>query len=92
MRKAARFLFNPFLDPKAVIFGIAIFNFGWVWSRSPEWEFHKYIFMAVLLLVPSVLILIKGVWSNFLAAVLGGYLPVQFAYEFWMLVERSVNF
>ena len=89
MRKAAGFLFNPFLDPKAVIFGIAIFNVGWVWSRSPEWEFHKYIFMATLLLVSSVLVLIKRVWSNFSAAVLSGYLPVQFAYEFWMFARSA---
>lgn len=89
MREAARFLTNPFLDPKAVLFGIAIFNFGWVWSHSPEWEFHKSIFMATLLLISSVLILIRRVWSNFLAAVLSGYLPVQFAYEFWMLARSA---
>ena len=89
MKRAARFLINPFLDPRAVIFGITVFNFGWVWSRSPEGEFHKYIFMAALLLVSSVLILIRRVWSNFLAAALSGYLPVQFAFEFWMLARRA---
>ena len=89
MKRASEFLLNHFLDPRAVIFGVAVFNFGWVWSRPPDGEFYKHVFMAALLLASSVLILIKRVWSNLLAAVLSGYLPVQFAYEFWMLARHA---
>jgi hypothetical protein len=90
MKRAVSFLVNPFLDPRAVIFGVAIFTFGWVWVSSSKWEFHKYIFMAALLLVSSVLIIIKRVWSNILAAAFSGYLPVQLAYEFWMFAKSEV--
>ena len=89
MSKAAGFLSRSFRDPRLAVFGVAVFNFGWVWSGSSEWEFHKYIFMAALLLASSVLILTRRVWSNFLAATLCGYLPVQFAYEFWMHAKSA---
>ena len=88
MKEGRRFR-RLFLDPKAVAFGVSVFTFGWVWVGADEWDFHRYIFVAALLLASSVLILIKRAWSNFLAAVLGGYLTVQFAYEFWMSARSA---
>lgn len=74
-----------FRDPRAFVFGLAVFGFSWICWREPEWTDYKLMFLAVILLAASFLILVRRVWSNFVAAALGGYLPVQFVYEFWTL-------
>lgn len=76
-------------DPKSMIFGLAIFNLIFVWLRSPEWHFHRNIFMAVLLLVSSVLLLLNTTRSNLVAAILSGYLPIQVTWEFWMFAYHA---
>lgn len=76
-----------FSDPKSMIFGVAVFNLILVWLRSPEWRFHANIFMAVLLLVSSILLLLNSTWSNLIAAILSGYLPITLLWEFWMLAR-----
>jgi hypothetical protein len=77
------------IDPKSVIFGVAIFNFVWVWLRSPEWHFHRNIFMATLLIASSLLLLLNKAWSNLLAAILSGYLPIEILWEFWIFAHNA---
>ena len=77
------------IDPKSMIFGVAVFNLILVWLRSPEWHFHRNIFMAVLLLVSSILLLLNSTWSNLIAAILSGYLPITFLWAFWMLAHYA---
>jgi hypothetical protein len=89
MKQAAQLLSESIRDPRAFAFGFAIFIFWWVCVHPPEWSDHKFIFMATVLFAASTLILLKRVWSNFVAAVLGGYLPVQIAYEFCMLPQQA---
>lgn len=71
-------------DPKSVIFGIAVFTFMWAWLVSPEYHFHRNIYMASCLLAASILILLNKLWSNLVAAIIGGYLPFEALREFWM--------
>jgi hypothetical protein len=85
IERVARFL----IDPKSMIFGVAIFNFIWVWLRSPEWHFHGNIFMAMLLLVSSLLLLLNKSWSNLIAAIFSGYLPIEILWEFWVLAHNA---
>jgi hypothetical protein len=77
------------IDPESMIFGVAVFNFILVWLRSPEWHFHRNIFMAVLLLVSSILLLPNSTWSNLIAAILSGYLPITCVSEFWMFAHYA---
>ena len=89
MGMAARLLIRTLLDFRMAVFGLAVFDLVWILTATwSEWELHKFIFMAALLFLASVLVLIKSVWSNFLAATLCGYLPVQFVFEFW---SHSLN-
>ena len=85
IKRTARHL----LDPKSMIFGVAVFNLFLVWLRSPEWHFHRNIFMAVLLIVSAILLLLNTSWSNLTAAILSGYLPIEFLNEFWMLAHYA---
>ena len=73
------------IDAKAMIFGVGVFNLILVLLHSPVWQFHRNIFFAVLLLASSLLLLLNKSWSNLIAAVLGGYLPVAILSGFWML-------
>ena len=85
IKKLATFL----IDPKSMIFGVAIFNFIWVWLRSPEFHFHRNIFLAMLLLVSSILLLLNKSWSNLVAAIVSGYLPLEILWEFWMFPHQA---
>lgn len=89
MKQAARFLSESVRDPRALAFGLAVFVFWWVCVRPPEGRADKYTFMATLLLAASTLTLWKRFWSSLVAAALGGYLPVQLAYEFWTLPQSA---
>ena len=89
MRMAARSLFKSLRDPRALVFGFSVFLFWWICVRAPEWNDYRLVFMAGALHVASILLLLKRVWSSFVAAVLGGYLPVQLAYAFWMLPRQA---
>jgi hypothetical protein len=80
MKRTAAF----FVDPKSMMFGVAIFTFMWVWVRSPEFHFHRDMYVAVLLLASSILILLNKRWSNLVAGILSGYLPLEILREFWM--------
>ena len=76
-------------DPKSMIFGFVIFNLIWVWLRSPEFHFHRNIFLAMLLLVSSILILMNKIWTNLVAAIVSGYLPLEILCEFWMFPHHA---
>ena len=85
IKRTARILF----DPKFMIFGVAVFNLVLVWLRSPEWRFHIHAFTAVLLMVSAILLLLNTAWSNLIATILSGYLPVEVLREFWMLAKNA---
>lgn len=76
-------------DPKSILFGFAIFNLVWVWMSLPQYEVDKYIFLAGLLLVSSILIRVNTLWSNLIAAILSGYLPIEILWEFWVFPSRA---
>ena len=71
-------------DPKSILFGFAIFNLLWVWMSLPQYQVDKYIFLAGLLLVSSILIRVNTLSSNLTAAILSGYLPIEILREFWV--------
>ena len=77
------------IEPKSMIFGVAIFNLIWVWLHSPPWHFHRNIFMATLLMASSLLLLLNQSWSNLLAAILSGYLPIEILWEFWIFAHHA---
>ena len=45
--------------------------------------------MAVLLIVSANLLLLNASWSNLMAAILSGYLPIEFLYGFWMFAHHA---
>jgi hypothetical protein len=89
VKKAAGVRAHLFRDARAAAFGLAVFMFSWICWREPEWNDYQFMFAAGALLAGSILILVRSVWSNFVAAVLGGYLPMELAYEFWMMPRRA---
>jgi hypothetical protein len=89
MEKVAGVCADLFRDARAAAFGLAVFMFSWVCWREPEWNDYQLMFAAGALLAGSILTLVGRVWSNFVAAVLGGYLPMELAYEFWMMPRRA---
>ena len=90
MKQPAPSLFKRLRDPRALVFGLAVFNLFRLCAREPEWDNYKFAFASVTLLAASMLTLVPRVWSSFAAAVTAGYMPMQFAYEFWM-VPRSAE-
>jgi hypothetical protein len=85
LKRTARFL----ADPGAVIFGIAVFNFVWIELGKQDWHFHRNICMAVLMLVSSLLLLANKPWSNLIAAIIGGQLPLGLLWDFLMLAHNA---
>lgn len=77
------------IDARAMSFGLAIFTFILVWLHSPDGRFHRNIFMAVLLLAASISLLPNTSWSNLVAAILSGYLPIEVVWEFWMYARNA---
>ena len=77
------------LDSKYVIFGVAVFTCILVWLRSPEWHFRASVFIATLLMVSAILLLLDKTWSNLIAAILSGFLPLEFVSEFWMFAQNA---
>jgi hypothetical protein len=84
IRRAAAYL----ADPKCMIFGVAIFTLIWV-SIHSEFRFHRNMHLAALLLAASLLILLNKLWSNLVAAIFSGYLPLEIWREFWMLARNA---
>jgi hypothetical protein len=72
-----------------MIFAVAVFDLILVSLRSSEWDFHNNIFFAVLLLLSSILLLLNSTWSNLIAAILSGYLPITVVWEFWRLARNA---
>lgn len=82
--------FAAFLvDLKSMMFGLAIFTFIWACLRSPEFFFPSNLFLAVLLLAASVLIRLNKLWSNLIAAIISGYLPLEFLRAFLMFPKLA---
>jgi hypothetical protein len=68
-----------------MIFGVAIFNFLVMYLQSPVWHFSRNVFIATLLLIASLLLVLNKSWSNLIAAILSGYVPLEIFWEFYML-------
>ena len=85
IKRTARIL----LDPNSMIFGVAVFTLILVWLRSPEWHFRAGLFIAVLLMVSAILLLLDKTWSNLIATILSGFLPIEFLSEFWMFAQNA---
>ena len=66
------------LDPKAVIFCIAVANMIQVLFQPNDWKFADNFFLSSIVLLSTLLLFIKRLWSNFLAVALTGILPVVF--------------
>jgi hypothetical protein len=84
MKSSIKKLVAFLVDVKSMMFGVAIFNFMWIWMTLPQYQFHRYIFLAGLLLASSILIRLNTLWSNLVAAILSGYLPIEILREFWV--------
>ena len=89
MKSVTKRLATFLADPKSMLFGVAIFTLVWVYMRSPAYRFPITIFLAVLLLASSILIRLNKPWSNLVAAILSGYLPVEFLREFWTFPSNA---
>src|ERR1043165_8200837 len=79
-RRFAAFL----IDFKSMMFGLAIFALVWVSYRSHDYCFPTHVFFVVLLLVSSILIRLDKRWSNLIAAIINGFLPLEFVRAFLM--------
>ena len=67
-----------------MIFGATIFTLVLAWMRSSSFIIPENIYISVLLLPACILMLINKRWSNLIAVVLSGHLPVEFSREFLM--------
>ncbi|HEV7858304.1 MAG TPA: hypothetical protein VGO91_06710 [Pyrinomonadaceae bacterium] len=76
-------------DPTATIFGITVFTFMWMWTDSEVLSFQVHIFWGPLLLISSVLLIANKEWSNLLAAILCGFLPLIMLREFLTLPHNA---
>jgi hypothetical protein len=84
MKLSAKSFAALFVDTRAMIFGVTIFALVLLWMRSPDFDILGNIFGSLLLLTASILILLNKRWSNLVAVILSGYLPVEFLRAFWM--------
>lgn len=89
MNKTKPYLSRLWRDPRALTFGLAVFSFSWICWRAPGWDDYKLLFLSGTLLVASFLTLFKSVRSNFVAAALGGCVPMEIAYMFWMVPQQA---
>ncbi|HEY6806767.1 MAG TPA: hypothetical protein VI306_24530 [Pyrinomonadaceae bacterium] len=77
------------LDPKAVIFFVAVANMVQVWFQPNYLIPPENFFLSSIVLLATLLLFIKRLWSNFLAAVLTGILPVVFLCEVVRLASHA---
>lgn len=89
MNKTKPYLSRLWRDPRALTFGVAVFSFSWICWRAPVWDDYRLLFLSGALLVASFLTLFKSVRGNFAATVLGGCLPMEIAYMFWMVPQQA---
>ncbi len=79
------------LAPRAIIFGLAAFLFGWAlmeYLRTPERQYYREdeqlnLFIAFALLAASAGLAAGRPWSKVLSASLSSPLPLVHAYIFW---------
>ena len=60
-----------------------------MWIRGDSWAYHREMFVATLLLVSALGLAINRVWSNLLAAIMSGQLPIAVLAEFWLLAKNA---
>ena len=77
------------LDPKAVLFCVAVANLIQVCFQSNDWRFADSFLLSCIVLLSTLLIFIKRLWSNFLAVTFTGILPVVFVLEILRLARNA---
>ena len=71
-------ILRPLLQPRSIVFGLAVADFVWMWARDSRiaWEFINYhgyyadTYEALILVIAAVLLLLNRIWSVAIAAVL----------------------
>ena len=77
------------VNPRLIIFLLAVADLAWLCFRSQDWGFHRNIFLATWVLAASTLLLLNRMWANVTALFLSGYLPNSLLHEFWMYSYRA---
>lgn len=77
------------INPKSLIFGVAVLNFVWLWLYS-KWHFSENIFLATTIVIASAMLLIDRVWSKVIAILLSSYMPIAVIRQAWIAI-RSGN-
>lgn len=78
--------------PRIVILGVTVVYFlgiGEIWLNSPYWSHHQEMYFSTMLLIAASSLVWNKTWSNLLAAILCGQLPVEFFYDIWMFAKRA---
>ena len=84
MKPSTKSLLAFLADIRSMIFGATIFTLILAWMRSGNSLFPENIFLSVLLLPACILILLNKRWSNLVAVVISGFMPVEFLRAFLM--------
>lgn len=96
MRNCGR-LARAAASPRAIIFGLATFQFGWAlvpYMRPHESPYYNAdtsgnLFLIFALLLASVGLLTRGAWGNLLAAALSSPIPLIHGFIFWASASRA---
>jgi len=93
MKQAVKTSLLYWFQPKALVFGLAVFNFVLIWSLvqrmggiaavvDPWYRPWSYYNEPTRLLVAASLLLVNRAWSYLTAIGIGGYIVVRFLYFF----------
>jgi hypothetical protein len=93
MRQPARKIPNPLIEPRSILFGLAVFNFvlvfvearnhamsGIVGVVSPWYHPWSYSNEPTRVLLAATCLWIGKLWSNIVALLLAGYMVAHFVY------------
>jgi len=93
MRQSARKTLNSLIEPRSILFGLAVFNFMLIWVEarnqamsgivgvvSPWYYPWSYVNEPTRLLLAAAFLLLAKLWSNIAAVVLAGYMVAYFVY------------
>jgi hypothetical protein len=87
---------RPLLAPKAVILGLATFQFGCALKdfAQPRADYYGsdeelFLFLSFTLLSASACLAVNRAWGGVLAASLCGPVPLAHAFGFWLTAQRA---
>lgn len=78
--------------PRIVILGVTVVYFlgvGEIWLNSEYWSHHQEMYFSTMLLIAASCLVWNKTWSNLLAAILCGQLPIAFFYDIWMVAKNA---